>query len=64
MLKIFSVISVICSPLFTECVELEHKKYYFNNKDCNDAAQQISLRIVYPGTRINNHCKEKNLWQA
>jgi hypothetical protein len=64
MFKIFTVISVICSPLVTECINLEHKQYFFNNQACNDAAHKINLTIVYPGTTINNYCKEKKLWQA
>jgi len=64
MFKIYTLVSVICSPLLTDCVDVTHKKYFYKNQDCNNAAQNINLRIIYPGTKINNYCKEKYIWQV
>lgn len=64
MFKTYTLVSVVCSPLLTECVDIDHKQTFRNLQDCTEAAQNIKLRIIKPGTKIKNYCKEKKIWQA
>jgi len=57
-------VSVICSPLLTECLNVNHQTEFKNLQDCERAAQRINLKITRPGTTIKNYCKEKKLWQV
>lgn len=64
MFQFYTLVSVICSPLLTECVNVNHSTQFKNLQDCKQAAQKIKLEIIKPGTTIKNYCKEKKLWQV
>jgi hypothetical protein len=72
MFKFYTLISVICSPLLEECVEINHSKKFKNLNDCLIAADQIVLEMsqvkkndtMLFGLEIKNYCKEKKIWQA
>lgn len=64
MFQFYMLVSVICSPLLTECLNIDHQTQFKNLQDCKQAAQRINLKITRPGTTIKNYCKEKKLWQV